>query len=221
MRSSLVTFEKPTIDINGVLKWKKSVVSRLNKGIKALAKARRIHTFIATSPIHMEYKLQKQPNEVLELIKYGQKLNIEIMPEIDLPAHSWALLEIMPELREQSSNMVSEDVGSYKNNTINPSLEKTVTFLKDMLNEVSEIFSYDVIHVGAAAEAIPIYLLHQLKVNGIMVLPLLVNKDKGHILCVIKKDKKHNIRLELRESVRFVPLVHTIPDPVIEHGIKI
>ena len=80
---------------------------------------------------------------------------------------------------------------------------------------------YDVIHVGAAAEAIPIYLLHQLKVNGIMVLPLLVNKDKGHVLCVIKKDKKHNIRLELRESVRFVPLVHTIPDPVIEHGIKI
>ena len=57
------------------------------------------------------------------------------MPEIDLPAHSWALLEIMPELREQSSNIVSEDVGSYKNNTINPSLEKTVTFLKDMLND--------------------------------------------------------------------------------------
>ena len=80
---------------------------------------------------------------------------------------------------------------------------------------------YDVIHVGAAAEAIPIYLLHQLKVNGIMVLPLLVNKDKGHVLCVIKNDKKHNIRLELRESVRFVPLVHTMPDPVIEHGIKI
>ena len=86
--------------------------------------------------------------DIKDLIIYAKKLNIEIMPEIDLPAHSWALLEIMPELREQSSNIVSEDVGSYKNNTINPSLEKTVTFLKDMLNEVSEIFSYDVIHVG-------------------------------------------------------------------------
>ncbi len=86
--------------------------------------------------------------DIKNLIIYAKKLNIEIMPEIDLPAHSWALLEIMPELREQSSNIVSEDVGSYKNNTINPSLEKTVTFLKDMLNEVSDIFSYDVIHVG-------------------------------------------------------------------------
>ncbi|MDC2979722.1 family 20 glycosylhydrolase, partial [Pelagibacteraceae bacterium] len=86
--------------------------------------------------------------DIKDLIIYAQKLNIEIMPEIDLPAHSWALLEIMPELRDQSSNIVSEDVGSYKNNTINPSLEKTVTFLKDMLNEVSAIFSYDVIHVG-------------------------------------------------------------------------
>ena len=86
--------------------------------------------------------------DIKDLIIYAKKLNIEIMPEIDLPAHSWALLEIMPELREQSSNIVSEDVGSYKNNTINPSLEKTVTFLKDMLNEVSDIFSYDVIHVG-------------------------------------------------------------------------
>ena len=38
-----ITFEKPTIDINGVVKWKKSVVSRLNKGIKALAKARKIN----------------------------------------------------------------------------------------------------------------------------------------------------------------------------------
>ncbi len=85
---------------------------------------------------------------IKELIIYAKKLNIEIMPEIDLPAHSWALLEIMPELREQSSNIVSEDVGSYRNNTINPSLEKTITFLIDMLSEVSSVFSYNVIHVG-------------------------------------------------------------------------
>ncbi len=86
--------------------------------------------------------------DIKELIIYAKKLNIEIMPEIDLPAHSWALLEVMPELREQSSNIVSEDVGSYRNNTINPSLEKTITFLKDMLSEVSSVFSYNIIHVG-------------------------------------------------------------------------
>ena len=27
-----------------------------------------------------------------DLIAFAKKLNIEIMPEIDLPAHSWALI---------------------------------------------------------------------------------------------------------------------------------
>ena len=86
-------------------------------------------------------------DEIKELILYAKKLNIEIMPEVDLPAHSWALLKIMPELRE-NSNVISEDVGSYKNNTINPSLEKTKKFLKDIFNEISEIFMFKYIHVG-------------------------------------------------------------------------
>ena len=34
------------------------------------------------------------------------------MPEIDLPAHSWTLLQIMPELRDQTSNISSEDVAT-------------------------------------------------------------------------------------------------------------
>ena len=54
-------------------------------------------------------------------LRFAKKLNIEVMPEIDLPAHSWALTQVMPELYDHASNMHSEDVGSYKNNTINPS----------------------------------------------------------------------------------------------------
>jgi 2-isopropylmalate synthase len=42
------------------------------------AKKKRIHTFIATSPIHMEYKLRKKPDEVLkmavEAVKYARSL---------------------------------------------------------------------------------------------------------------------------------------------------
>ena len=33
------------------------------------AKSPRIHTFIATSPLHMKYKLKKTEDEVLEAIK--------------------------------------------------------------------------------------------------------------------------------------------------------
>jgi len=42
------------------------------------AEKRRIHTFIATSPIHMEYKLKKKPDEVLkmavEAVRYAKSL---------------------------------------------------------------------------------------------------------------------------------------------------
>ena len=51
-------------------------------------------------------------------------------------------------LAKQKSNINSEDVGSYKNNTIDPSLEQTKKFLKSMLEEICEIFTFNVIHVG-------------------------------------------------------------------------
>jgi len=56
---------------------------------KALAPAKksRIHTFIATSPIHMEYKLKKTPDQVLKMavaaVKYATQYtdNVEFSPE--------------------------------------------------------------------------------------------------------------------------------------------
>jgi hexosaminidase len=86
--------------------------------------------------------------DVSELIIFAKNLNIEIMPEIDLPAHSWALLQIMPELYDHSSNFESKDVGNYKNNTINPALPVTWNFLEKIINDISNLFSYNVIHLG-------------------------------------------------------------------------
>ena len=86
--------------------------------------------------------------DVLDLISFAKNLNIEIMPEIDLPAHSWALLQIMPQLYDHTSNRESEDVGNYKNNTINPALNETSKFLDKVLFDISKLFSYHVIHVG-------------------------------------------------------------------------
>ncbi|MFM7458881.1 MAG: 2-isopropylmalate synthase [bacterium] len=60
----------------------------LEKDIEAAAKAlapaqrKRIHTFIATSPIHMEFKLKMNPEQVLEkaaaMIRYAKKLVDEV-----------------------------------------------------------------------------------------------------------------------------------------------
>ena len=86
--------------------------------------------------------------DVKEIIKYAKKLNIEIMPEIDLPAHSWALTQVMPNLYDRESNTTFQDVGNYQNNTINPSLEATWNFLESALKDIAELFSYSLIHIG-------------------------------------------------------------------------
>ena len=46
----------------------------------------RIHTFIATSPIHMEYKLQKSPDEVLKQAIHAVKLARSYCKEVEFSA---------------------------------------------------------------------------------------------------------------------------------------
>ena len=133
--------------------------------------------------------------QIIELIEYARDRNIEIMPEIDLPAHSWTLLQVMPELRDSSSNIVSEDVGNYQNNTINPAVEETHRFLKDILEELSEIFSFNIIHVGVderpkeSWEGSP-KVIEYMKKNGIGSFDELQDEYMNNIINILKKSNK-------------------------------
>ena len=134
-------------------------------------------------------------SEIEELTKYAKQRNIEIMPEIDLPAHSWTLLEIMPELKDTSSNVISEDVGNYPNNTINPALEETHNFLKNILEELSEIFSFNIIHVGVderpkeSWEGSP-KVIKYMQDNNISSFDELQDVYMNNIISILKKSNK-------------------------------
>lgn len=52
------------------------------KAIEKAAKPR-IHTFIATSPIHMEYKLKKDPETVLEMAEHAVKFARNLVDEVE------------------------------------------------------------------------------------------------------------------------------------------
>ncbi|MEE8350979.1 MAG: 2-isopropylmalate synthase [Rhodospirillales bacterium] len=54
----------------GLARSTKIDIERAAEALKP-AKQSRIHTFIATSPLHMKYKLQMQPDEVLEQVTYS------------------------------------------------------------------------------------------------------------------------------------------------------
>jgi 2-isopropylmalate synthase len=63
----------------------RTVPSDIKKAGEALKQAKRgrIHVFIATSPIHMEYKLKKTSEEVLKLVREGVRMAREYTSEVE------------------------------------------------------------------------------------------------------------------------------------------
>jgi protein-L-isoaspartate(D-aspartate) O-methyltransferase len=70
---------------------------------------------------------------------------------------------------------------------------------------------YDAIHVGASVDSIPIRLINQLKIGGILVIPLKIGLQEGHTFCRIIKNKDGDLIMEPKINVRYVPLIKDIP----------
>jgi len=86
--------------------------------------------------------------DVNKILKHAKKLSIEIMPEVDIPAHSWALINHLKKLKEDSDLSWKSFKGNYSNNTLNPGLDFTWVFIEKVLKEISSIFNFSVIHIG-------------------------------------------------------------------------
>lgn len=81
------------------------------------------------------------------LVSLAQELGIEIVPEINVPGHTGALLAAYPEFGvNQEKNMVTETWG-ISNNILSP-LPATFVFLKEVFSEVASLFPSKYIHVG-------------------------------------------------------------------------
>jgi 2-isopropylmalate synthase len=79
----------------------------------APAKKRRIHTFIATSPIHMKHKLKKEPAEVLkmavEAVQFARTFtdDVEFSPEDACRSEIPFLLEILAAVVEAGATTLN------------------------------------------------------------------------------------------------------------------
>ncbi|MBC8112603.1 MAG: family 20 glycosylhydrolase [Verrucomicrobia bacterium] len=99
-------------------------------------------------------------DDIREVVKYAQARHITIVPEIDVPGHSMAVLAAYPEL-SCTKEKVQVNPGSkfaewYGNgefkmlvdNTLNPSDEKVYEFLDKVFTEVAALFPGKYIHMG-------------------------------------------------------------------------
>lgn len=86
--------------------------------------------------------------EIKEIIKYAADRYITIIPEIDLPGHSTAMLASYPFLGcTKGPYKVSETWGVHKE-VLCAGNDSTYNFLEDVFSELIELFPSDTIHIG-------------------------------------------------------------------------
>ncbi len=87
-------------------------------------------------------------DDVRELIAYAKGLNIEIMPEVEFPAHALSIAKVFPETRDPDDTGGEVSVQGYVENVINPAMEATWEIFSRITKECIDLFPLGIIHLG-------------------------------------------------------------------------
>ena len=96
--------------------------------------------------------------DIKELVRYAAERHVEIVPEIDVPGHSWPVLISYPELAV-CENLYPDYIMPFREtyhvwgnqftpNTLDPTNEAVYTFLNDVFTELAELFPSKYMHFG-------------------------------------------------------------------------
>ncbi|SDD73704.1 beta-N-acetylhexosaminidase [Pedobacter soli] len=96
--------------------------------------------------------------QIRELVRYAAQRNITIIPEIDVPGHSWPTVLDYPELgvnQNRKPDYVFPFLDSWSHwgnqftpNTLDPTNEKVYEFLDGVFTELADLFPSAYIHFG-------------------------------------------------------------------------
>jgi hexosaminidase len=86
---------------------------------------------------------------VRAMVALAGRYGIDVIPEIDVPGHCYALQQAIPELRDPKETGEYSSVQGFPNNCINPAREETYTILETIFDELIELFPSKVFHIGA------------------------------------------------------------------------
>ncbi|CAN7597061.1 beta-N-acetylhexosaminidase [Rhizobium sp. LjRoot98] len=87
--------------------------------------------------------------EVREIVALAGRYAIAVIPEIDVPGHSFALLQALPELRDPDETGEYASVQGMPNNCLNPAQPKAIAFMETVMRELAGLFPAGILHVGA------------------------------------------------------------------------
>ncbi|WP_369754666.1 beta-N-acetylhexosaminidase [Falsihalocynthiibacter sp. S25ZX9] len=86
--------------------------------------------------------------EAMAIIEHAKALNIEVLPEIEAPAHALATTYVFPDVRDPADNGAEVSVQGYHGNAMNPAMPKTWEVLNAIVAEVGALFPFGHLHLG-------------------------------------------------------------------------
>ncbi len=87
-------------------------------------------------------------DDIRTLVRLGEALGIEIVPEIDMPGHCHALLQALPQLVDPGEGGAYHSVQGFANNCLNPAVETVYQVTGAILSELVELFPSRHFHIG-------------------------------------------------------------------------
>jgi hexosaminidase len=99
--------------------------------------------------------------EIKEVVAYAKERHVNVLPEIEMPGHSLAIIVSYPELsctpgadkyKVRSGEMIMDWSGPHfkalVDNSLCPANEKIYPFIDKIITEVAQLFPFDYIHTG-------------------------------------------------------------------------
>ena len=87
-------------------------------------------------------------SELRDLVNYAARRHVTIVPELDVPGHTAALLAAYPELCCTGVDTAAIKIGKTHGLMLCASNEKVYTLYKDIITEVAQLFPGEYIHLG-------------------------------------------------------------------------
>jgi hexosaminidase len=86
---------------------------------------------------------------VREIVALAGRFGMEVVPEVDVPGHSFAALMAVPELADPDETGAYYFHDNFPNGCLNPAREETYAFVERVFSELIELFPSRYFHVGA------------------------------------------------------------------------
>jgi hexosaminidase len=86
--------------------------------------------------------------DMADIVALGTRLGIEVIPEIDMPGHSFATRVALPQLADPAEQGSDVSIQKFSHNVLNPGLDVTYQFVETVIGELTDIFPSRYFHIG-------------------------------------------------------------------------